>query len=312
VGVFEKSIDGIKKSPESKRSGLIITVCGTSIILIILLSQYLFFLTHSYTINQQYNFDIYLNGEKADSIENFALPTFFIIITGLTLIIIGIRTIFHSLLSEFFPNSNPIKNQISNSIIQLKLKKFLLNNIFWISTISYFFMTSFLSNTIIFKPFSTFTQLYHVPIPSLYIIGCCGLPGYFPVITIYLTDHFGFLFIPNNLIFSSLLALLVGVNVSLILYKIQKKFQIKNELNQSFCKTNNKPSSMIISIGAILGLFVECPTCAGSFLIYIFGGNLAAVGITTTFANETQPLFTIASFILLLIPPLLIKYKKLI
>ncbi|MGN6629083.1 MAG: hypothetical protein ACTHKJ_04305 [Candidatus Nitrosocosmicus sp.] len=310
MDVFEKSIDNIKKSHESKRNGIIITASGTSIILVILLSQYLFFISHSYNINQQYNFDIYLNGEKADSISSFALPTFFIITAGLTLIIIGIRTIFHSFMNELFSNSNLINNKIHSPIIQLKLKEFFSNNIFWVSAICYFFVTSFLSNTIIFKPFATFTQLYQVPIPSLYIIGCCGLPGYFPVITIYLTDHFGFLLIPINLIFSSLLALLVGVNVSLILYKTQRKFDKKNEFNQTFCEINNKPNSTLISIGAILGLFVECPTCAGSFLIYIFGGNLAAIGITTTFANETQPLFTIASFILLLIPPLLIKFKK--
>jgi hypothetical protein len=310
VEVFGKGIDNIKKSQESKRNGLIITISGTSIILVILFSQYLFFISHSHIINQQYNFNINLNGEKADVVDDFALPTFFIILAGLILIIIGIRTIIHSYMNEFFPNLNPIKNQFSGSKIRLKLKKYFSNNIFWLSTICYFLITSLLSNTIIFKPFSTFTQLYHVPIPSLYIIGCCGLPGFFPVITIYLTDHIGLLFIPINLILTSLLALLVGLNVSLILYKIQRKREIKNELDQSFCKSNNKQSSTIISIGAILGLFVECPTCAGSFLIYIFGGNLAAVGITTTFANETQPLFTIASFILLLIPPVLIKFKK--
>jgi hypothetical protein len=310
VNVFEKSTGDIKKSNESKRNGLIITASGTSIILVIFLSQYLFFISHSYSVNQQFNFDIYLNGQKADSIDNFALPTFFIVITGLILIIIGIRIILQSFLSEFFPNLKPIENQINNSIIHLKLKEFFSNNIFWISSICYFLITSLLSNTFVFKPFSTFTQLYHVPIPSLYIIGCCGFPGYFPVISIYLTDHFGFLLIPINLIFSSLLSLLVGFNISLIIRKLQKKFKIENDFKQSYCKTNNKQSSTIISLGAILGLFVECPTCAGSFLIYIFGGNLAAVGITTTFANQAQPLFTIASFILLLIPPLLIKNKK--
>jgi hypothetical protein len=34
--------------------------------------------------------------------------------------------------------------------------------------------------------------------PSAYVIGCCGTPGSFPIITLYLNDNIGIVFIPIN------------------------------------------------------------------------------------------------------------------
>ena len=66
----------------------------------------------------------------------------------------------------------------------------------------------------------------------------------------------------------------------------------------------------MVSMGAILGLFVECPVCAGSMLVYFFGGNIAAVGAETTFTSQFQPLFVSASIILLLVSPILFRFNK--
>jgi hypothetical protein len=193
-----------------------------------------------------------------------------------------------------------IKSQ--NNLFYYRLKKTLANNIILLSSIFYFILLSFLSNTIIYRPFSSFSEIYQIQVPSWHIIGCCGLPGYYPVLSIYLTDHIGLLLIPINLILSSTLSLLIGINIFLVINKI-KRTAIKNKTNKiQSCKFLRKKSSTILSMGALIGLFVECPVCAGSFFIYIFGGNLAAAGITTSLANETQPFFVIASFILLIIP----------
>ena len=311
MNLFKKVINLAKISDEQERNGFIIVICGISILSVVLISQYFFFLSYLNNNNIENKSDISENEIKINSINNISLSTFIILLFGLILILAGIKSIFKVLVDKHLYYSNTISFQGQNKFFFYKLKKIFANNIILFSSIFYFILISFLSNTtIIYRPLSSFSQIYQIEVPSWYIIGCCGLPGYYPVLSIYLTDHFGFLLIPINLILSSILSLLIGINISLMINKIQRK-TIKNKTDKiQSCKTNRKKSSTILSLGAIIGLFVECPVCAGSFFIYIFGGNLATAGITTTLASVTQPFFVIASFILLLIPPLLIRINK--
>lgn len=307
VTVEENTEDKIKKSNKQQERNSIIIICsGISIILAILISQYIFFLSYSSNTHQQENYiDDNIHEEKIISTEKAALPTIIILLIGLGVVLTGIRSIFISWINSFFINSDTTnKHQKEKNI--LKLKKYVSKNIFWISSVCYFFINSFLSNTIIFRPFESLSYTYHVSIPSWYIIGCCGLPGYYPVLTVYLTNHLGILFIPINVILLSILSILVGFNISLMLYRNYKK-----KINgQSICKINGKKNSTMVSMGAILGLFVECPVCAGSMLVYFFGGNIAAVGAETTFTSQFQPLFVSASIILLLVSPILFRFNK--
>jgi|GEM_PF-690664 len=309
---YKKVIDIARISNEQERNGIIIFMCGISIISIILISQYFFFL--SYLNNSSNNIENKLvvidNENMIRSINNTSLSTFAIFILGLILVLAGIRLIFKVLVDRHLFNLHTTNLIIQNNSFYYRLKKTVANNIILTSSFFYFILLSFLSNTIIYRPFSSFSEIYQIQLPSWHIIGCCGLPGYYPVLSIYLTDHIGLLIIPINLILSSSLSLLIGINIFLMINKIQRT-TIKNKTDKiQNCIILRRKSSTILSLGALIGLFVECPVCAGSFFIYAFGGNLAAAGITTSLANETQPFFVIASFILLIIPLFLFRKNK--
>jgi hypothetical protein len=298
------------KLNEQERNGFFIFICGLSIIMVVLMSQYLSFLSFSFNNHIEKNLRISMTEEQVKSINDVALPTFIIFLIGLTLALVGIRMISKVLLNMYLIETNVMVLLSIRNSISAKLKKFLSNKIFLLSSICYFIIISLLSNTIIFRPFSSFSQIYHVVIPSWYIIGCCGFPGNYPVLTIYITNQFGLLLVPINIILSSILSLLVGINISLMLFKVQKKVIEHGRKELSFCSVNSKQNHTMLSIGAILGLFIECPVCAGSVLFYFFGANLTAAGITASIASETQPFFIIASFVLLLVPPIMIRANK--
>ena len=142
------------------------------------------------------------------------------------------------------------------------------------------------SNAIVHRPGSSFSDI-GVTIPSLHVTGCCGLPGSFPVITIYATDEFGFLFIPINIIMASFLAFLVGVNLSIVALKL--KFHSSSCCALSFNAVNNREKEkeekervkkkgiglikqrpkIVTGVGLMIGLFACCPACAGNIYCLI-------------------------------------------
>ena len=75
------------------------------------------------------------------------------------------------------------------------------------------------------------------------------------MLSIYLTDHFLILSVPINIVLVAVVSILVGFNVSLNVYalKLTKKFSHTKKL-----------SSLLGSVGLTSGLFIGCPTCAGS------------------------------------------------
>ncbi len=95
----------------------------------------------------------------------------------------------------------------------------------------------------------------------------------------------------------------------LLVYKIQKNSgKIKTE-QIPFCNMNNRKNSTFLSMGFIMGLFVECPACAGNLIVYLIGSNLTVGGgiVPNSILTGIQPFSIIASFILLLISLLLVR-----
>ena len=304
----EKYTNNIKQWHEQERNGVAIVTCGISIILVVLITQYVSIESLSSTYNVYNNYRISINEEQIKSLNNIALPTLIIFLLGLILALVGFAIILKLWVTRYLINTTIYEQTIKKTVFS-KMQKHLSKKIFFISSIIYFAIISLLSRTIIYRPYSSFLQLYHVAIPSWHIIGCCGLPGTYPVLTAYFTNQFGLLLVPINLILSSFLSLLVGVNMLLLVYKIQKNdSKIKSE-QLSSCYIDNKKNSTFLSIGSIVGLFVECPACAGSLIVYLIGTNLTVVGgITTiTIVTEIQPVFIVISFILLLAPLLIIR-----
>ncbi len=309
MSYFENYIKNVKQWYEQERVSIIILACGITILIVILLTQYVSIGSLLSRSNIYNNYEISINEEQIKSLNDIALSTIIIFLLGLTLALLGFVLVIKTWLNEYLIESSISKQNTKNTVFS-KIQKYLSKKIFLISSICYFIVISLLSSTIIYRPFSSFSQLYHVAIPSWHIIGCCGLPGTYPVLTVYFTDQFGILLVPINLILSSFLALLVGVNILLLIYKIKKNNSKIKRDELPFCNINNKRNSTFLSIGAIVGLFVECPACAGSLIFYLIGDNLTVVGIATTattIVTEIQPFFIVASFILLFIPLLIIR-----
>ena len=120
---------------------------------------------------------------------------------------------------------------------------------------------------------------------------CCGEPGYMPTIIVYITDHLGLQIIPINLVLVIIVSYLVGLNTSLAVKAI----------------STTKKSGGLTGISATTGLFIACPTCAGTFLT-IFIGSSSAVTLTLVL-TQLQTLFIGITIPILLLTPIIIAKK---
>ena len=150
---------------------------------------------------------------------------------------------------------------------------------------------SLISGTLVYQPEVNFAIHYGATIPSGFIAPCCDGPGYMPKIIIYLTEHIGLQVIPINLVLQIIVSYLVALNASIAIsaYKISKK---------------GRGAS---TIGAAAGLFIACPTCAGTFLSIFIG---TASGIALSIAlSQMQTLFIAVSIPILIITPYVMAKK---
>ena len=184
----------------------------------------------------------------------------------------------------------------SNSLLYYTTNAFS-NNKYWkimvLAAIAYGIFFGFLSQIFIYRNDISFSQ-QGIVIPSINIITCCNTPGYVPMFSAYLTDHFSILLIPINIILAVIVSALVGFNASLGLYAFNLSRKIQS----------TKKLSFIGSVGAASGLFVGCPTCAGSFFSALLG--FGAVGESISVLASFQTLFIALSIPVLIITPLLV------
>lgn len=157
--------------------------------------------------------------------------------------------------------------------------------------IAYGVFFSLISGTLVYQPEVNFAIHYGATIPSGFIAPCCDGPGYMPKIIIYLTEHVGLQVIPINLVLQIIVSYLVALNASIAIsaYKISKK---------------GRGAS---TIGAATGLFIACPTCAGTFLSIFIG---TASGIALSIAlTQMQTMFIAISIPILLATPYVMAKK---
>jgi hypothetical protein len=163
--------------------------------------------------------------------------------------------------------------------------------IFVLTFIGYGIFFSLVSGTLVYQPEVNFAVHYGATIPSGFIAPCCDGPGYMPKIIIYLTEHVGLQIIPINLVLQIVVSYLVGLNVAIAVsaYTISKK------------------GRGMTTMGAAIGLFIACPTCAGTFLSIFIG---TASGIALSIAlTQMQTLFIAISIPILLITPYIMAKK---
>ncbi len=162
-----------------------------------------------------------------------------------------------------------------------------------VAAISYGIFFGFLSQILVYRPDVSFTER-GIRVPSIDLTPCCGAPGYMPMSAVYITDHFLILIIPINVILAIVVSLLVGFNVALSTFA----FRLKKSLQPK--------TSLAAGIGATSGLFIGCPTCAGSLISAMLGIGVAGAGGTTASAFAgLQTLLIVASIPALIVAPFL-------
>jgi hypothetical protein len=129
-----------------------------------------------------------------------------------------------------------------------------------LSALAYGIFYAIASGIIVFQPAWNFSEVYHVGIPSLAVATCCGQVGETPEAVVYITQHLGLLLVPINLVLLFVLSWLVGLNATFAAFAL------------SF-RARSIGLGWFGGIGACIGLFTSCPTCAGLALIALLGGT---------------------------------------
>jgi hypothetical protein len=147
------------------------------------------------------------------------------------------------------------------------------------------------SGILVYQPDVIFSKHYGVVVPSWFIAPCCGDIGYVPKIILYLTEHIGLQIIPINLVLQVVVSYLVGLNASIAAsaFSILKKGTGMN------------------GIAATTGLFIACPTCAGTFLS-LFVSSSGAVAFTLAI-TQLQTIFIAITIPLLIFTPIIMAKK---
>ena len=216
---------------------------------------------------------------------NLANAVLTIIFLSLLFVGYGIYRIFKAE-QRLKTNTNSLMSYITAAFLDNKYWK-----VMAISAIIYGIFFGFLSQIFIYRYDISFSE-QGITVPSVNVIPCCNIPGYVPMLTVFPTDHFLIMIIPINIILAVIVSVLVGFNISLTLYafKLEKA-------------QNTKRVSFVGSVGAISGLFVGCPTCAGSLFSMLLGYSL---GTTMAVLAPFQTLFILISIPSLILAPFLI------
>jgi len=218
-----------------------------------------------------------------DSIQRIAYLFYVILLTCLGAITYGLY-IFHREKVE-------LKERDLFAIIALTTWNSKSRKIFLITFIFYGIFFSLVSGTLIYQPELNFSIHYGAEIPSGFVAPCCDGPGYMPKIIVYLTEHVGLQIIPINLVLQVIVSYLVGLNMAIAIsaFSISKK-------DRGFS-----------TVGAITGLFIACPTCAGTFLS-IFVGTASGIALTIALV-QLQTLFIAIAIPILIITPFVMAKK---
>jgi hypothetical protein len=162
--------------------------------------------------------------------------------------------------------------------------------LFVASAIVYGLFYAVITSMIVYQPGVDFVNAYAATIPSLVVTPVPGTPLYTPVVTAYLTNHLGVLLIPLTIFLAVVVSVLVGVNVALAWFAFDSR-------------ARGASKGWVTGVGAVVGLFTGCPTCAGLFFANVLGGT-GAVSFETLLGYY-QPVFIILSLPVLLAAPYL-------
>ncbi|MGB9125425.1 MAG: hypothetical protein WA833_05425 [Nitrosotalea sp.] len=218
------------------------------------------------------------------ALQRLAIATYVVLFASFVAIGWGL---YKTYLAKISSADTAILSIISKSINNKRAKQ-----IFLISAIGYGLFFAFTSGIIIYKPDINATDYGFPKPPHAELSPCCGLPGYMPMIFVFFTEHVGLQIIPLNMLLLVSVSFLVGLN-----------FAISSTVFSAV-----KSGGKLGAFGAITGLFVGCPTCAGTAFTMLFGFGTGATTFTlflTSFEAQVQTMFIAISIPVLLITPIM-------
>ncbi|MDE1867526.1 MAG: hypothetical protein KGI08_07450 [Thaumarchaeota archaeon] len=225
------------------------------------------------------NNEITVTPAAMPALRNLALATYVVLFTSFGAIGWGLYK-FYKAKTEF-PDASTA-SIISNAINNKRAKQ-----IFIISAIGYGIFFGLTSGIILYKPEINATDYGFPTPPHIELSPCCDLPGYMPMIFAFFTEHVGLQIAPLNLVLLVAVSFLVGLNFSL----------------SATAFTVARSAGKLGAFGAITGLFVGCPTCAGTAFTMLFGLGASATSVTlflTSYEAQLQTIFIAASIPILL------------
>ena len=188
------------------------------------------------------------------------------------------------------PRENGTKNShLTGIVISLALNDKGSFRAFVLASLLYGLFFGFVSSFLVYQPLGRFSETYGVSVPSMLPVICCGPLGQMPQFVVYLTQQFAILIVPVNVILLMAVSWLVGLNVAIATYFF------KNQ-------TSNVRGQWFGGVGAIVGLFSACPTCAGFFLL-----TMLSLAGSVTFAltlSSLQAVFLAVGVPMLLLTPI--------
>ena len=223
------------------------------------------------------------NQSQSDIAKLYNLATAVIILVMVSLIAIGYGS--YLILRSEASRPEPKKSHLGY------VSRILTQKSYWrilvVSSIAYGIFFAFLSQILIYHD-----DVEGDTAPSLYLTLCCNYPGYVPMITAELTELFSILIIPINLILAIVVSILVGFNLALNVHFLR---MFRNQSQRRF--------PIASTFGVFSGLFIGCPTCAGSLFTVIVGFGASTV---VSALAPLQSLFIAISIPILVVIPLLI------
>lgn len=147
-----------------------------------------------------------------------------------------------------------------------------------------------ITSMIVYQPTVDFVQAYGAHLPSVQVTPLPASPLFTPVVTVYLANHLGLLLIPLTILLLVATSLLVGLNFALAGFAFDSR-------------ARGAGRGWVGGIGAVVGLFTGCPTCAGLFFANVLGG--AGAVSFAALLGYYQPAFILLSIPVLLAAPYL-------
>ncbi len=234
------------------------------------------------------NNNLIITPSAMPALQNLAVATYLVLFSSFAAIGWGLYKMYKTKISS---SDSTLSSIIANAIHNKRSKR-----IFIISAIGYGLFFAFTSGIIIYKPDINATDYGFPQPPHIELSPCCDLPGYMPMIFAFFTEHIGLQIIPLNLLLLVMVSFLVGLNFAL------------SSTVFSIAKSGGK----LGAFGAVTGLFVGCPTCAGTVFTMLFGFGAGATTFTlflTSFEAQIQTIFIAISIPILFVTPIIMAKK---